>query len=61
VEDVGGTGNIAPFGVAQDSTNRLSADNCRSRGFPTPGTYTYHSTLTGVQGRVIVADPANTP
>jgi hypothetical protein len=61
VTDAGGAGDIAPFGVAQTSTTRLSADNCRSRSLPTPGTYTYHSTLAGVSGRVVVVDGSDTP
>jgi hypothetical protein len=61
VEDAGGAGSIAAFGVEQESTTALSADNCRSRSFPTPGTYTYHSPLTGVAGKVIVTDASGTP
>jgi hypothetical protein len=61
VVDEGGSGDIASFGVEQESTAALSVDNCRSRSFPTPGTYTYHSPLTGVAGKVIVTDASGTP
>jgi hypothetical protein len=61
VVDEGGSGDIAAFGVQQESTTALSADNCRSRSFAAPGTYTYHSPLTGVTGKVIVTDASGTP
>ncbi|HEX6536662.1 MAG TPA: hypothetical protein VF041_18895 [Gemmatimonadaceae bacterium] len=61
VADPGGSGNIAAFGVAQTSTTTLSADNCRSRSFPAPGTYPYHSPLAGVSGRVVVTDGSGIP
>ncbi|MBX6331232.1 MAG: hypothetical protein IRY91_05235 [Gemmatimonadaceae bacterium] len=55
--DPGGAGNIAPFGEPQDLTApHLTSGNCRSRSFPTPGTYTYHSPLTGATGQIIVTD-----
>ena len=55
--DPGGGGNIAPFGEPQDLTApHLTSGNCRSRSFPTAGTYTYHSPLTGATGQIIVTD-----
>jgi plastocyanin len=52
--DPGGAGDVPAFG---DTTRDVtSAANCRSRRFPVPGVYPYHSTLTGVAGRVVVTD-----
>jgi hypothetical protein len=59
--DVGGGGDIQGFGEAQDPTAFLSVANCRSRRFPVPGVYPYHSTLTGATGKVIVSDGLSTP
>lgn len=57
VSDVGGTGNIDAFGAPQDTAaTTLGEENCRSRSFPVPGTYTYHSTRTGAVGRVVVTE-----
>ena len=57
-----GGGDIAAFGVAQDPlAPTLDPENCRSRQFPVPGVYPYHSALTGATGRVVVNDGLSTP
>jgi plastocyanin len=56
VIDVGGTGNIAAFGVPQVDSLPLDVGNCRTRSFPVAGVYTYRSTLTGATGRITVND-----
>lgn len=62
VTDVGGTGSIDAFGVPQDtSAATLDPENCRSRGFPVPGTYTYHSTHTAATGRIVVSTGLSNP
>lgn len=62
ITDPGGTGNIAAFGELQDpQAPTLSAENCRSRSFPVPGVYAYHSALTGATGRVVVTTGPTTP
>jgi len=47
-----GAGNVTAFG---DTTGFFSFANLRTRGFPVAGTYTYHSTLTGLKGTITVA------
>ena len=61
VVDAGGSGDIEAFGAPQETTTILNAENCRSRSFPTPGTYTYHSPMTGVSGKVVVTDGSGNP
>jgi hypothetical protein len=57
-----GGGNIAAFGAPQDpAAPALDPENCRSRQFPTPGVYTYHSTITGAAGRIVVNDGLSGP
>ena len=53
IVDVGGRGNIAPFGDAI-----FSLAHCRSRRFPVPGVYTYRSTRDGATGTIIVEESA---
>jgi hypothetical protein len=52
--DPGGAGNVAAFGDATGNTE--DAVNCRMRRFPVAGVYPYHSTTTGVSGRIVVTD-----
>jgi plastocyanin len=61
--DPGEAGNIAAFGepLDPDPTVPLSGANCRTRSFPVPGTYAYHSTATGAAGRIIVAGGPSNP
>jgi hypothetical protein len=47
-----GTGNIEPF--ALDST--VYGSELRARSFPVPGTLSYHSTLFGTTGVIVVVD-----
>jgi plastocyanin len=56
VVDPGGAGDIPAFGVPPTQGDTLMVENCRSRRFPTPGVYEYHSPLTGATGRVVVGD-----
>lgn len=57
-----GGGDVPPFGVPQDSlAPSLDAENCRSRRFPVPGIYPYHSSITGATGRVVVNDGLSAP
>lgn len=53
-----GGGNIEAFG---DSTGEFSFNNIRTRHFATPGTYNYHSRLTGATGAIIVTDSVAAP
>jgi plastocyanin len=58
-----GTGNIEAFSAAQDqqdTTNLLVG--VRVRRLPLPGTYTYHSTIFGTTGTIVVAkEPDDIP
>lgn len=51
--DLGGRGNIAPFG---DGT--FNANNCRSRRFPVPGVYKFRVTPGGPIGTIVVEESA---
>lgn len=50
--DFCGGGDIAPI----DGSSGDVMDAARGRRFPVPGSYAFRSTLTGLSGRVIVAD-----
>jgi hypothetical protein len=39
----------------------LDPANCRSRLFPVAGVYTYHSSITGATGRIVVNDGLSPP
>jgi plastocyanin len=56
--DPGGAGDIPAFGDA--SRDVTSGENCRSRRFPTQGTYRYHA-ASGATGKVIVSEGASSP
>jgi len=57
-----GGGNIDAFGVPQDpQAPALDPANCRSRLFPVAGVYTYHSSITGATGRIVVNDGLSPP
>jgi hypothetical protein len=47
-----GSGNIPPFGI----TDPFNLADIRSRRFPVPGTYPYHSTALHASGTIIVRD-----
>ena len=49
-----GTGNIAAW--ARDSTDDSGVTGLRARRFPVPGTYTFHSTIFGTTGTIVIAD-----
>jgi plastocyanin len=49
-----GSGNIEPFNPPLDDPNFFA--HARARRFPVPGTYTYHSAIYGITGKVIVMD-----
>lgn len=54
-----GTGSIEAWAKDPDDQSGLSA--IRARSFPVPGTYTYHSTIFGTTGRLVVVDPRTIP
>jgi plastocyanin len=54
-----GTGSIAAW--AKDSSDPTGLSASRARRFPVPGTYTYHSTIFGTTGRIVVVDPRTLP
>jgi plastocyanin len=54
-----GTGNIEPFAIDPgDPDNPVTA---RARRFPVPGTYSYHSTIFGTTGTIVVVNDGATP
>lgn len=58
-----GVGNVGAFSAALDSAQAiLFLPGLRARHITVPGTYTYHSTLLGATGTIIVAnEPADIP
>lgn len=54
-----GTGSIDAW--ARDPNDPTSLSATRARRFPVPGTYTYHSTIFGTTGRIVVVDPRTLP
>ena len=46
-----GSGNVFPF-----ATDSVAGWNLQARSFRKPGTYTYHSTIFGTAGKVVVVD-----
>jgi hypothetical protein len=49
-----GTGNIDAW--ARDPTDDSGITGLRARRFPVPGTYTFHSTIFGSTGTIVIAD-----
>jgi plastocyanin len=49
-----GTGNIDAW--ARDPTDDSGITGLRARSFPVPGTYTFHSTIFGSTGTIVIAD-----
>ncbi|HXT48862.1 MAG TPA: Ig-like domain-containing protein [Gemmatimonadaceae bacterium] len=49
-----GTGNIDAW--AKDPTDDSGITGLRARRFPVPGTYTFHSTIFGSTGTIVIAD-----
>jgi hypothetical protein len=49
-----GSGNIEAFAREPNDTQGLTA--LRTRRFPVPGTYNYHSTIFGTTGTIVVVD-----
>jgi hypothetical protein len=49
-----GSGNISAW--ARDTSDASGISAIRTRRFPVPGTYTYHSTIFGTTGKIIVVD-----
>lgn len=51
-----GSGNIPPFGVTPSDTSDISkmVAALRLREFPVPGTYTFHSTVSGATGQITI-------
>ena len=49
-----GTGNIAAW--VRDPNDDSGITGLRARRFPVPGTYTYHSTIFGSTGTIVIAD-----
>lgn len=57
--DACGSGNIPAFArAAGDSTGNSAV---RLRSFPVPGTYTWHSTMFGTTGKIVVLNDNTTP
>lgn len=55
-----GTGNIDAW--ARDPADETGLSAVRARSFPVPGVYTYHSTLFGTTGTIVVVnDPDDIP
>lgn len=54
-----GTGSIEAW--AKDPADQWGLSAVRARSFPVPGTYTYHSTIFGTSGRIVVVDPRTLP
>lgn len=54
-----GSGNIAPF--VRDPADATGLTGARVRRFPVPGTYSYHSTIYGTSGTIVIADESATP
>lgn len=54
-----GAGSIAAF--AKDPNDDVGFSAVRARSFPVAGTYTYHSTIFGTTGRIVVVDPRTLP
>jgi hypothetical protein len=53
-ETLCGTGNIDAW--ARDPTDDSGVTGLRARSFPVPGTYTFHSTIFGSTGTIVIAD-----
>lgn len=49
-----GTGNIDAW--TKDPTDDSGLTGLRARSFPVPGTYTFHSTIFGSTGTIVIAD-----
>jgi len=49
-----GTGNIDAW--VKDPTDESGITGLRARSFPVPGTYTFHSTIFGSTGTIVIAD-----
>jgi hypothetical protein len=49
-----GSGNIEAFAREPNDTQGLTA--LRTRRFPVPGTYNFHSTIFGTTGTIVVVD-----
>ena len=54
-----GAGSIDAWAKDPNDPTGLSAG--RARRFPVPGIYTYHSTIFGTTGRIVVVDPRTLP
>jgi hypothetical protein len=49
-----GSGNVEAF--AREPGDQFGGTAVRARSFPVPGTYTYHSTIFGTTGTIVVVD-----
>jgi len=54
LETLCGTGNLDAW--AKDPTDDSGITGLRARSFPVPGTYTFHSTIFGSTGTIVIAD-----
>jgi hypothetical protein len=54
LESLCGSGNIEAW--ARDPNDESGLSGLRARSFPVPGTYTFHSTIFGTTGTIVIAD-----
>ena len=54
LETLCGTGNIDAW--VKDPSDESGITGLRARSFPVPGTYTFHSTIFGSTGTIVIAD-----